>query len=190
MPTVLTLQSKQKRMLQFYNSVIPQHNDIYIAIGYSTMWGPGQDPIVPLETDTLATYNTLVYGYQTYKNILFAKPIVNPTEEQKQTAIYYKDVYYDTISDYQQALDEGYTRILLRFVLDKDEYSEIANVPFDVIGMYTGVDPGDISDKYFITVEEFESEIASQGVLELISTRGVITRSDDQIEEVIILLEF
>ncbi len=190
MPTVLTLKSKQKRMMQFYNNIIPQHRDIYVAIGYSAMWGPGVDPRVPLETDTLDTYETTVYGYQTYKEVLFAKVIPNPTEEQKETAIYYKDVYYDTISDYQQALDEGYTRIILRFVLDKDEYQPIAGIAFNVIGMYTEVDPGDISDKYFITPEQFEHEIADQGTLELISTRGVITRSNDQTEDIIILLEF
>lgn len=190
MPTVLTLKSKQRRMLQFYNNVIPQHRDVYIAIGYSSEWGPGVEPRIPLETDTLDTYNTTVYGYQTYKEILFARVIPNPTEEQKETAVYYKDVYYETISDYQQALDEGYTRIIMRFVLDKDEYAELSGVPFNVIGMYTEVDPGDISDKYFITPDQFDNVIPSQGTLELISTRGVITRSDDQTEDIVILLEF
>ena len=188
MPTVLTLKSKQKRMMEFYNNVIPQHRDIYIAIGYSPNWVT--DPVTPLETDTLDTYNTTVYGYQTYKEILFAKVIPNPTEEQKDTAIYYKDVYYDTISDYQQALDEGYTRIVMRFVLDRDEYQELANKAFNVIGMYTEVDPGNVSDKYFLTPQEFDSVIPSKGTLELISTRGVITRSNDQTEDIVILLEF
>lgn len=190
MPTVLTLKSKQRRMMEFYNNVIPQHRDVYVAIGYSPNWGPGVDPVVPIETDTLDTYNTTVYGYQTYREILFARVIPNPTEEQKETAVYYKEVYYDTISDYQQALDEGYTRIMMRFVLDKDEYAELAGVSYNVIGMYTEVDPGEISDKYFITPEQFESEIADQGTLELISTRGVITRSNDQTEDIVILLEF
>lgn len=190
MPTVLTLKSKQRRMMEFYKNVIPQHRDIYVAIGYSPNWGPGVDPVIPLETDDLSTYGTTVYGYQTYREILFARVIPNPTEEQKETAVYYKDVYYETISDYQQALDEGYTRIIMRFVLDKDEYAELSGISFNVIGMYTEVDPGDISDKYFITPEQFDYEIASQGTLELISTRGVITRSNDQTEDIVILLEF
>ena len=191
MPTVLTLKSKQRRMMEFYNNVIPQHRDVYIAIGYSSDWGPGQEPTVPIETDTLDTYNTIVYGYQTYKEILFAKVIINPTEEQKETAVYYKDVYYETISDYQQALAEGYTRILMRFVLDKDEYSQLAGIAYNVIGMYTEVNPGDLSDKYFITPQQFNNlPIEDQGTLELISTRGVITRSNDQTEDIMILLEF
>ena len=194
MPTVLTLKSKQRRMMEFYNNVIPQHRDVYIAIGYSSDWGPGQtqtEPTVPIETDTLDTYNTIIYGYQTYKEILFAKVIINPTEEQKETAVYYKDVYYETISDYQQALAEGYTRILMRFVLDKDEYSQLAGIAYNVIGMYTEVNPGDLSDKYFITPQQFNNlPIEDQGTLELISTRGVITRSNDQTEDIMILLEF
>lgn len=190
MPTVLTLQSKQKRMMQFYWSVVPQRSDVYVAIGYSPLWGPGTDPIVPIETDDLDTYDTTVYGYQTYKEILFAKVIQDPTEEQKETAVYYKDVYYETISDYEQALEEGYTRIIMRFVLDKDEYYELSGISFNVIGMYTGVNPGEISDKYFITPYQFDNVIEDQGTLELISTRGVITRSSDQTEDIVILLEF
>jgi hypothetical protein len=190
MPTVLTLKSKQRRMMQFYNNVIPQRRDVYVAIGYSPEWGPGIEPRIPLETDTLDTYGTTVFGYQTYKEILFARVIQDPTEEQKETAVYYKDVYYETISDYQQALDEGYTRIIMRFVLDKDEYPELAEISFNVIGMYTEVNPGNISDTYFITPYQFDNVIEDQGTLELISTRGVITRSNDQTEDIVILLEF
>ena len=78
----------------------------------------------------------------------------------------------------------------MRFVLDRDEYQELANKAFNVIGMYTEVDPGDVSDKYFLTPQEFDSVIPSKGTLELISTRGVITRSNDQTEDIVILLEF
>ena len=119
MPTVLTKKSKQRRMMQFYNS-ISQHNMVYLAVGYSDQWV--NNPITPIETDDLDTYGTELLGYQTYKEILFARPIANPTEEQRDTCVYYKEVYYETISDYQQALDEGYTRIMMRYVLDKDEY--------------------------------------------------------------------
>ena len=118
MPTVLTKASKQRRMMEFYNS-ISQHNMVYLAVGYSDQWV--NNPVIPVETDDLDTYNTNILGYQTYKEILFARPISNPTEEQKDTCVYYKEVYYETISDYQQALDEGYTRIMCRVGLDKDE---------------------------------------------------------------------
>lgn len=191
MPTVLTLKSKQRRMMEFYND-ISQHNMVYLAVGYSNGWV--NDPRIPLDTDDLTTYNTEILGYQTYKEILFAKPIPNPTEEQKDTCVFYKEVYYDTISDYQQALDEGYSRIMMRFVLDKDEYFPVVvpggSAMYNVLGMYINVDPGNLSDIYFISPEDFETRVADKGTLELISTRSIISRSADQAEDIIILLEF
>lgn len=191
MPTVLTLKSKQRRMMQFYNS-ISQHNMVYLAVGYSSNWV--NNPVIPIETDNLDTYSTNVLGYQTYKEILFARPIANPTEEQKDTCVYYKEVYYETISDFQQALDEGYTRIMCRFVLDKDEYFPVyideGAAMYNVLGMYINVNPGDLSDTYYISPSDWNSRVTDKGTLELISTRGVITRSADQAEDVVILLEF
>lgn len=192
MPTVLTIKSKQRRMMEFYNS-ISQHNMVYLAVGYSNMWL--NNPPVPVDTDTLETYNTDVLGYQTYKELLFARPILNPTEEQKNTCVFYKDVYYETISDYNQALEEGYTRILMKYVLDKDEYFPVVNpdmsaVMFNILGMYIGVDPGTLSDVYFISPEDWETRVTNKGTLELISTRSVISRSADQIEDISVLLEF
>lgn len=191
MPTVLTKASKQRRMMEFYNS-ISQHNMVYLAVGYSDQWV--NNPVIPVETDDLDTYNTNILGYQTYKEILFARPIANPTEEQKDTCVYYKEVYYETISDYQQALDEGYTRIMCRFVLDKDEYFPVymdeGAAMYNVLGMYINVNPGDLSDVYYISPSDWNSRVTNKGTLELISTRGIITRSADQAEDVVILLEF
>ena len=191
MPTVLTKASKQRRMMEFYNS-ISQHNMVYLAVGYSDQWV--NNPVIPVETDDLDTYNTNILGYQTYKEILFARPIANPTEEQKDTCVYYKEVYYETISDYQQALDEGYTRIMCRFVLDKDEYFPVymdeGAAIYNVLCMYINVNPGDLSDVYYISPSDWNSRVTNKGTLELISTRGIITRSADQAEDVVILLEF
>ncbi len=191
MPTVLTKASKQRRMMEFYNS-ISQHNMVYLAVGYSDQWV--NNPVIPVETDDLDTYNTNILGYQTYKEILFARPISNPTEEQKDTCVYYKEVYYETISDYQQALDEGYTRIMCRFVLDKDEYFPVymdeGAAMYNVLGMYINVNPGDLADVYYISPSDWNSRVTNKGTLELISTRGIITRSADQAEDVVILLEF
>ena len=191
MPTVLTKASKQRRMMEFYNS-ISQHNMVYLVVGYSDQWV--NNPVIPVETDDLDTYNTNILGYQTYKEILFARPIANPTEEQKDTCVYYKEVYYETISDYQQALDEGYTRIMCRFVLDKDEYFPVymdeGAAMYNVLGMYINVNPGDLSDVYYISPSDWNSRVTNKGTLELISTRGIITRSADQAEDVVILLEF
>ena len=191
MPTVLTKASKQRRMMEFYNS-ISQHNMVYLAVGYSDQWV--NNPVIPVETDDLDTYNTNILGYQTYKEILFARPIANPTEEQRDTCVYYKEVYYETISDYQQALDEGYTRIMCRFVLDKDEYFPVymdeGAAMYNVLGMYINVNPGDLADVYYISPSDWNSRVTNKGTFELISTRGIITRSADQAEAVVILLEF
>ena len=191
MPTVLTIKSKQRRMMEFYNN-ISQHNMVYLAVGYSDKWV--NNPVIPIETDTLDTYNTSILGYQTYKEILFARPIANPTEEQKDTCVYYKEVYYETISDYQQALDEGYTRIMMRFVLDKDEYFPVvindSAAMYNVLGMHINVNPGNLADTYYINPNDWETRVSDKGTLELISTRGIITRSADQAEDVVILLEF
>jgi hypothetical protein len=191
MPTVLTKQSKQRRMMQFYND-ISQHNMVYLAVGYSNQWI--NTLVVPIETDSLDTYGTQLLGYQTFKEILFARPITNPTEEQRDTCIYYKEVYYDTISDFQRALDEGYTRIMMRFVLDKDEYFPVfmgdGAAMYNVLGMYINVNPGDLSDTYFISPNDFNTRVTNKGTLELISTRSIISRSADQAEDVVILLEF
>ena len=191
MPTVLTKASKQRRMMEFYNS-ISQHNMVYLAVGYSDQWV--NNPVIPVETDDLDTYNTNILGYQTYKEILFARPISNPTEEQKDTCVYYKEVYYETISDYQQALDEGYTRIMCIFVLDKDEYFPVymdeGAAMYNVLGMDINVNPGDLADVYYISPSDWNSRVTNKGTLELISTRGIITRSADQAEDVVILLEF
>jgi hypothetical protein len=198
MPTVLTLASKQRRMMDFYNkeNLNDDNNQfkIYLAVGFSDEW-PLNKPRVPLETDDLTTYNTLIYGYQAYKEVLFARVIQNPTEEQKETCIYYQDCYYETISNHQQALEEGYTRIMLRWTLDKDEYFPVddgqgGSTMYNVLGMYIDVNTGDIDSAYFISTEDWNNRVEDQGTLELISTRSVISRSADQSEDITILLEF
>ena len=98
MPTVLTLKSKQRRMLQFYNNVIPQRKDVYVAIGYSPNWGPGVDPVIPVETDTLDTYDTTVYGYQTYKEI---------TKTLKEKEELRKEIYTKAPEDMKDFMTEG-----------------------------------------------------------------------------------
>lgn len=191
MPTVLTLASKQRRMMQFYNS-ISQNSIIYLGVGYSDQWT--NNPPVPTETDTMQTYCNVILGYQTYKDILFARPIPNPTAEQMATCVYYKEVYYETISDYQEALNNGYTRILMKFILNKDEYFpvEVGGEPamFNVLGLYINVNPGNLSDVYYISDTDWNTRVTNKGTLELISTRGVITRASDQSEDISVLLEF
>ena len=61
---------------------------------------------------------------------------------------------------------------------------------YNVLGMYINVNPGDLADVYYISPSDWNSRVTNKGTLELISTRGIITRSADQAEDVVILLEF
>ena len=82
---------------------------------------------------------------------------------------------------------------MCRFVLDKDEYFPVhfdeGAAMYNVLGMYINVNPGDLSDIYYISPTDWETRVSNKGTLELIST-SIITRSADQAEDVIVLLEF
>ena len=194
MPTVITRKSKQKRMREFY-SMMKQHSMFYLCVAYNSGWT--NKPVTPLETDTI-TNNAQpnILGYQTCDNIKFVQVIMNPTENDKNNPnnIFYKDSYYKTISNIDTAINQGYTRMMLTFVLNKDEYFPVVNpdgsaVMFNQLGLYTEVDPGNLPDTYFLTNEQFNS-LTNKGTLELIDNRSIQSRAADQKEEIYILVEF
>lgn len=194
MATVITRKSKQKRMMQFYN-MNKQHSLFYLCVAYDNRWV--NNPITPLETDEIVdNQNCTILGYQTCENIKFAQVILNPTPEDKNNPenIFYKDSYYKTISNSSEALANGYTRIMMTFILNKDEYFPVVNpdgstVMFNQLGLYTEVDPGSLSDTYFISPEDF-SKLENKGMLEIIDNRSVQSRAADQQEVIHILIEF
>ena len=194
MATVITRASKQKRMMQFYN-MQQQHSMFYLCVAYDNRWT--NNPIVPVETDTIQNNsNCTILGYQTFESMKFANVIMNPTEADKTNpnVIFYKDSYYQTISDPTQALNAGYTRIMMTFVLNKDEYFPVVNadgtaVMFNQLGLYSEVNPGSLPDNYFISVEDFNN-LEDKGMLELIDNRSIQSRAADQREEINILLSF
>lgn len=194
MPTVITRASKQKRMMQFYN-MMKQHSMAYICVAYDDRWT--NRPVVPVETDTIVeNEHCTILGYQTYENMKFVQVIMNPTEEQKEdpNVIFYKDSYYTAITNPDYALELGYTRLMLTFVLNKDEYFPTTNpdgsaVMFNQLGLYTEVDPASLADTYFISKEDFNN-LSNKGMLEIIDNRSIQSRADDQKEEIYLMIEF
>ena len=194
MPTVITRASKQKRMKQFYNE-IKQHSMVYLCVAYDDRWI--NNPLTPQETDTIKeNAHCEILGYQTFENIKFVQVILNPTEADKANAnnIFYKDSYYRAVSNINEAINRGYTRMMLTFVLNKDEYfpvvdSEGNSVIYNQLGLITGVDPEHLSDTYFISKDNF-SNLQNKGILELIDNRSIQSRASDQREDIMLMLEF
>lgn len=194
MATVITRASKQKRMMQFYN-MQRQNSMFYLCVAYDKRWT--NKPITPVETDTIKqNSNCTILGYQTCDNIKFVQVIMNPTEADKNNPenIFYKDSYYKAISNPTEAIAQGYTRLMLTFVLNKDEYFPVENadgsaVMFNQLGLYTEVDPGKLPDTYFISTADFNT-LSNKGMLELIDNRSIQSRAADQKEEIYLMLEF
>ena len=194
MATVITRASKQKRMKQFYE-MNKQHSMFYLCVAYDDRWS--NRPITPLETDIIEENDHCkILGYQTCENIKFVQVIMNPTEAEKADPnnIYYKDSYYKTLTNLDEAIAQGYTRLMLTFILNKDEYIPVENpdgsaVVFNQLGLYTEVDPGSLPDTYFITTEEFE-QLENPGLLEIIDNRSIQSRAEDQKEEIYLMVEF
>lgn len=194
MATVITRLSKQKRMRQFYE-MQQQHSMFYLCVAYDNRWT--NKPITPQETDTITSSSTCtILGYQTFDSIKFVQVILNPTEEDKNNPenIFYKDSYYRTISNIDEAIAAGYTRLMMTFVLNKDEYFPVVNpdgsaVIYNQLGLYSEVNPGSLPDTYFISAEDFEN-LTNKGLLELIDNRSIQSRAADQKEEIYILVEF
>ena len=194
MPTVITRASKQKRMKQFYND-IKQHSMVYLCVAYDDRWI--NNPLTPQETDTIRdNAHCKILGYQTFENIKFVQVILNPTEADKNNInnIFYKDSYYRSVTNIDEAISRGYTRMMLTFVLNKDEYFPVTNedgssVIYNQLGLITCVDPEHLSDTYFISKEDF-NKLSNKGILELIDNRSIQSRASDQRDDIMLMLEF
>lgn len=194
MPTVITRKSKQARMKLFYEKM-KQHSLAYLCVAYNKTWT--NVPTVPIETDTITeSTNCHILGYQTYESLKFVQVIEHPTEDDKTNPnnIFYKDSYYKSVTNIDTAISQGYTRIILTFVLNRDEYFPVVNadgsaVMFNQLGLITEVDPGSLSDTYFISKENYD-KLTTKGTLEIIDNRSIQSRAADQQEEILMLLTF
>ena len=186
MPGVVTLKSRQRRMLDWMSTDLAYR---FIGIGGQTPWPDDANPPIPDERQEEVTE---LIGLQRVDSYKFAKVIPNPTTLQKRTGVYYKGLYYSVTQDVNIALDEGYTSVMVQITLDRDTVDAIpVGVTFRQVGLYIDVNATADEIKYGITREQWLNKpIEDRGTLELIDNRSPITRALDQQEQVYILIDF
>lgn len=185
MATVITRLSKQRRMMDFYN-LNKQASRDYLIIANNSGWTT--DPPTPNDTDTMNPGQTglTIHAYRKVDSIKFVNVIPSPTDEQKEdpNVVFYRDNYYESTTDSAYALAQGWTRLMLTTLLNKNDGVPV-DVAFNQIGLLVKVG----SDEYSLTPADY-ALLENKGDLELIDNRGLITRANDQQETIQILLEF
>lgn len=186
MPGIVTLQSRMRRAHDWMNTDLSYR---FIGIGRTSPWSDENNPPYPAEDTTEVTE---LIGLQRIDSYKYAKVISNPTTLQKKTATYYKGLYYETTQDYNVALEDGYTDIICKVTLDRDTISAIpVDITYRQVGLYVGVNATEDEIKYGITREQWDNKSSEdKGMLEVVDNRGPISRSDDQAEEIYIMLSF
>lgn len=186
MPGVVTLKSRQRRMMDFMSTDLSYR---FVGIGKSTAWPDENNPPYPSENMTDVTE---LIGLQRVDSYKFAKVIQNPTTLQKKTGVYYKGLYYSVTQDANIALEEGYTSVLCQITLDRDTVEAIpVGVTFRQVGLYVGVKATPDEIKYGITKDQWLNKLTEdRGILEVVDNRPPIGRLEDQQEEIYIMLDF
>lgn len=189
MPGIVTLKSRQRRMVDWMN--LP--NYMYFGIGRTTAWSDEMHPPVPDET---ATEVEELIGLQMIDSKKYAKVIPNPTTLDKKSGVYYKGLYYEVTDNKDYALEHGFTSIMVRVTFDRDTLEEA--IPIDVtfrqVGLYVMVNPPKSTGGKIpigITADQWNSmSAADKGTLEVIDNRVPLTRQDDQQEELYCVISF
>ena len=161
----------------------------FIAIGRTSPWEDENNPPYPSETQTEVEE---LIGLQRVDSYKFAKVIPNPTTLQKRTGVYYKGLYYSVTQDSEIALSEGYTSIMVQVTLDRDTVESIpVGVTFRQVGLYIDVNATPEEIQYGITKEQWLNKLeADRGTLEVIDNRAPLSRQDNQMEEIYLLIDF
>lgn len=186
MPGVVTLRCRQRQMQEFMEQ---EKNYRFMALGRQTPWPVEDDP--PTPDYTKQTIEELI-GLQRVDFYKYAKVIPNPTSLDKRVGIYYKGLYYNVTQDLNIALAEGYTDVMIGITFDRDTLPAIpTGVQFRQLGLYDSVNATQDEIKYGITAAQWNNKSeADRGVLVCIDNRQVISRQDDQIEQVYTLISF
>ena len=186
MPGIVTLASRQRRMQDWMNSDLAYR---FIAIGRTSPWEDENNPPVPDENMTEVTE---LIGLQRIDSYKYAKVIPNPTTLQKRTGVYYKGLYYSVTQDSEIALSEGYTSIMVQVTLDRDTVESIpVGVTFRQVGLYIDVNATPEEIQYGITREAWLNKLeVDRGTLEVIDNRAPLSRQDNQMEEIYLLIDF
>lgn len=181
MPCTMTLKSRQRRMVDWFN--LPLNK--YIGIGRTTAWTDDTDPDLPDET---ATELENLIGVQLITGQKYAKEIPDDelTTEKKLEGKFYKGQYYEVTSDKEYALSHGFTAVMLWTTLDRDTYFPV-DVTYRQVGLFVKVN----SNAVYMNGTDFNAMLSDyRGTLELIDNRKPQTRQNDQQEELTILVDF
>lgn len=187
---VIMLRSRQRRMLDWFD--LPGLK--YVALGKTTKWIDVDDETVndmnpPTPSDTADFIEELI-GLQRIQWQRYAKPIMNPTTEQKNdydNVVYYKGIYYQTTQDRAFALENGFTCIMCYMLADRDTLWPV-DVQFRQVGLYVEVKA--TTDQYVSAERFYNLSQSERGYLEVKSNRRPISRQANQSEEFFILLSF
>lgn len=178
MPAVVTIWSRQRRMMDWYN--LPYEE--YMTFGRRTPWPDEKNPPIPTGYETEVED---MIGAVHVEQKWFVKPYTNPTDEEKRFAILYRGLYYQTFTVPEDAIAAGCTAIMLRVILDAEEFPL---EDFRQVGLRISVQS---TQRIINQIESQEwDKVAEKGTLEAIDNRKVQTRAEDQQEEVYILMEF
>lgn len=205
MPAAITLSSRQRRMMDFWNL----GGYYYACIGRTTPWESYKSVNTETGLERLVTEDDADFnppyptGYETYvteafawkriTKMYFAKIIPNPTTAQKEDikTIYYKGLYYKVTTDTDVALSEGYVSILLWCRLNRDD---IPLNTYRQVGLYTQVkiNPDKFGNNIDVLLPnkwELLSD-SDKGKLEVVDNRKPQSRSLDQQEELYFMIDF
>lgn len=185
---VITLYDRQRRMKNFYD--LPK--TMYVALAKTTPWSDPNDPDIsdtfPPMPDERATSLDELIGMQRIAWKKYAKAYVTPTTEEKDdpNTIYYKGLYYKTTEDYDQAIEEGFTSVMLMMTSDRDQYFPVG-LSYRQVGLFTEVDCTDI----YLDDEQFNQlPDEKKGHLTAIANFMPLSRQLDQMEKHLLLIDF
>lgn len=185
---VITLYDRQRRMQDFYN--LP--NSMYIGLAKTSPWVDPNDSDIsdtfpPMPNERMTQLEELI-GMQRVQWKKFAKAYVTPTTEEKEASdtVYYKGLYYKTTNDLDTALSEGYTSVMLMMTADRDQYFPVG-VAFRQVGLFTEVQS---TDRYLDDEQFYQLSEEARGHLTAVENFMPLTRQLDQMEKVLMLIEF
>lgn len=171
----VTVKSRQRRMIDFYNL----DGSKYILIGRTSAWQ--NELLPPMPTGDETSLDELIGG-KLVQNQWYVKMLNDPTQEQKDAGVYYKGLYYYKTTDTATAISEGCTGVMLYVGLDRDE---LPLETYRQVGVQTQVQ----HSAEIISASQFEA-IADKGILEIIENRKPQTRAEDQQEDIYVLVQF
>jgi hypothetical protein len=202
---VVTLYMRQLQMQNFFNSVMipddPADNPVtptggfktaYIGLGRTDPWSDPNDSDIsdtfpPIPSETMTALDQLV-GIQKCTWKRYAKPYVAPTTAQKDAdnTVYYKGLYYETTSDLDYALSNGFTAVMFLMVADSDECFPV-DISTRQVGLFMDVN----SNEQYLDANDFNNlSAADKGHLIAVQNMMPVSRQLTQLEKYYFLIQF